>query len=192
MPDTAESVKRLDDSIRVGIGNGMRATLATGNLLTGAKYVSIDYYEGAPEAEMGEYLGYSTIPTIASGLGQIEQRLAAVLDKVQQLPLEVTVAKGNQALSTLDETLTSLNTLLKSSDTQGLPGELEATLAELRHTIGGLSPESELYQSLSSSMSKLNKSLANLEALTRTLATQPNAVVLPSDPKRDPVPEARQ
>ena len=47
----------------------------------------------------------------------------------------------------------------------------------------------ELYQSLSSSLLRLNKSLGNLESLTRTLATQPNAAVMPTSAEPDPIPE---
>ena len=73
-----------------------------------------------------------------------------------------------------------------------LPAELEATLEEIRLAVSGLTPDSDLYQSLSSSLLRLNKSLGNLEALTRTLASQPNAAVMPSSAKPDPVPEVSQ
>jgi hypothetical protein len=58
--------------------------------------------------------------------------------------------------------------------------------------VSGLAPDSDLYQSLNSSLLRLNKSLGNLEALTRTLAAQPNAAVMPSSAKPDPIPEVTQ
>ena len=192
MPDTAESVANLAESIRSGVTNGMRASMETGNLLTGAKFISIDFFEGVEPAQLGRFLTYDTIPTISTGLGQIEQKVTALLDKVNALPLEATVDRGNTALATLNESLASLNEILESKGVKELPAELDATLAEIRRAVGGLSPESELYQSLSSSLSRLNRSLGNLDSLTRTLANQPNAVILPSGPEPDPVPEVRQ
>ena len=67
--------------------------------------------------------------------------------------------------------------------------EVSATLEEIRLAVSGLTPDSDLYQSLSSSLLRLNKSLGNLETLTRTLATQPNAAVMPTSAEPDPIPE---
>jgi paraquat-inducible protein B len=167
----------------------MRATLQTGNLISGAKLIGLDYYEDAEPATEGEYAGYPTIPTVATGFGQLEQRLAAVLEKVDALPLEDTVATANAALGNLNDNLQSLEKILDAQSTQQLPAELEATLEEIRLAVSGLAPDSDLYQSLSSSLLRLNRSLGNLEALTRTLATQPNAAVMPTSAEPDPIPE---
>ena len=187
-----DSIELFQDAIRSGVPKGMRASLETGNLLTGARYIGIDYYEGLEPATHGEYEGYPTIPSIPSGMGQIEKNLNAVLAKIQALPLETTVERSNEALASLDATLESLHGILESDGIQQLPAEVEATLAEVRSVVNGLSPDSELYQSLNSSLAKLNRSLANLESLSRTLAEQPNAAVMPSKSTPDPMPEVRQ
>jgi paraquat-inducible protein B len=192
MPDSEESVEFMNQAIIKGIENGMRASLESGNLLTGAKYISVDYFLGAGPAEMGEFVGYPTIPTVASGLGQLQHQLSTILDKVNALPLEDTVASANSAMASLNANLQSLQKILDSQGTRQLPGEMAATLEEIRLAVSGLTPDSDLYQSLSSSLLRLNRSLGNLEALTRTLASQPNAAVMPSSAKPDPVPEVSQ
>jgi paraquat-inducible protein B len=141
---------------------------------------------------MGEFVGYPTIPTVASGLGQLQHQLSTILDKVNALPLEDTVASANSAMASLNANLQSLQKILDSQGTRQLPGEMAATLEEIRLAVSGLTPDSDLYQSLSSSLLRLNRSLGNLEALTRTLASQPNAAVMPSSAKPDPVPEVSQ
>ncbi len=55
--------------------------------------------------------------------------------------------------------------------------------------LSNLSPDSRAGQSLNSSLLSLNRTLGNLESLTRTLSGQPNAVLLPSTPVPDPIPE---
>jgi paraquat-inducible protein B len=189
MADTAASVEFLHEAIRRGVTNGMRASLESGNLLTGAKYISVDYFPGAGPSATSEFAGYPTIPTVASGLGQLQYQLSAVLDKVNDLPLEDTVASANAALSSLNDNLESLGKILAARSTQELPAELEATLEEIRIAVSGLAPDSELYQSLDSSLSRLNNSLGNLETLSRTLAAQPNAAIMPSTSEPDPIPE---
>lgn len=192
LPDRASSIKLLQDTLEQGVANGMRASLETGSLLTGAKYVNMDIYEGVEEASLGSFMEYTTIPSIETGLGQMEQKLTSVLDKINALPLENTVGKANTALATLNQTLASLDTILESQSTRQLPQQLDATLRELRETLNGLSPNSEAYQSISSSLLRLNRTMGNLESLTRTLSGQPNAAVMPSDPTPDPIPEVRK
>lgn len=191
MPDRPESVKFLQENIKQGVPNGLRASMETGSLLTGAKYIGMDYFEDAEPASLGEFEGYTTIPTISTGLGQIEQKLTAVLDKINDLPLEDTVGSANAALANLDRTLASLNTVLSDQSTQQLPAELDQTLEDLQGALKGFSPESEAYQSIQSSLLRLNRTLGNVESLTRTLSGQPNAALLPSDPKPDPIPEVK-
>ncbi len=190
LTDEPASLDLLTRNIKVGVTNGMRASLATGNVLSGAKYIAIDYYyDDAGEASVGSFLDYMTIPTVSTGLGQIEQKLTNVLDKINALPLETTVNRANTAIATLDETLNSLRVILASQSTRQLPAQLDATLRDLQTTLKGLSPESEVYQSINSSLIRLNRTMGNLETVTRTLSSQPNAAVMPSDQQPDPVPE---
>ncbi|MEH6637396.1 MAG: intermembrane transport protein PqiB [Halioglobus sp.] len=192
LSDQASSVESMHQSIVYGVQNGMRASLETGSLLTGAKYISINYFDGAEEASMGEFMKYRTIPAIETGLGQIEQKLNAVLDKINALPLEDTMSGANTAIATLNQTLASLHTILESQSTQQLPEQLDKTLQDLRNALQGFSPESEAYQSINSSLLRLNRTLGNMESLTRTLSGQPNAALMPSSPLPDPIPEAQQ
>ena len=189
LPDKPQSVEFLKTAIETGVENGMRASLETGNLLSGAKVVSIDYFNDVEPASIGELLDYTSMPSIETGLGQIEQKLNAVLDKINKLPLEDTVGEANAAIASLNGTLVSLNSVLESQSTQELPEQLDKTLQDLRGTLKSFSPESEVYQSIQSSLLRLNRTLGNMESLTRTLSGQPNAAILPSDPIPDPIPE---
>jgi paraquat-inducible protein B len=189
LPDTPESVDFMKRAIVEGVSNGMRASLESGNLLTGAKYITVDYFPGAGPGETSEFFDYPTIPTVASGLGQLQYQLSAILDKVNALPLEATVANANAALGNLNDNLVSLEKILAAGSTQQLPADLQATLEEIRLAVSGLAPDSELYQNLGSSLLRLNNSLGNLETLTRTLASQPNAAIMPSSDTPDPIPE---
>ena len=192
LPDTAESVEFLNRAIIEGVSNGMRASMESGNLLTGAKYITVDYFPGAGAGEIDKFADRPTIPTVSSGLGQLQYQLSAVLDKVNALPLEDTVASANSAMASLNANLQSLQRILDAQSTQQLPADLEATLDEIRGAVSVLSPDSELYQSLGSSLLRLNRSLGNLESLTRTLASQPNAAIMPSSADPDPIPEVTQ
>jgi paraquat-inducible protein B len=189
MPDDESSIEDLNSAIRAGVANGMRATLETGSLLTGAKFVNIDYYEGVEPAEIGSFFEYPTLPSLETGLGQLEQKLNALLDKINDLPIDHTVAEANNAIATLNDTLESLNRVVEDQGTQDLPAQLNETLRDLQSVMEGFSSDSGAYQSINSSLLRLNRTLGNMESLTRTLNDKPNAVVFPSSTPPDPVPE---
>ena len=90
-PDSPAGVETMKQAISNAVGNGLRASLSTGNLLTGSLYVAMDYFPSAEDAEVGSYAGRTTIPTIASGIEGISQKLTMFLDKLNELPLEDTV-----------------------------------------------------------------------------------------------------
>lgn len=182
LSDTKASLTIVEETIRLGVGNGLRASMERGNLLTGAQYINIDYYPAAEEADLGTFMQYTTIPTIETGLAQLEEKVTSILDTINALPLADTVA-------TLNQNLVSLQSILDNQSTQELPTHLDQTVQELRAVIGSLSPNSDAAQTLDSSLLSLNRTLANLESLTGTLSRQPSAVIFPSSPEVDPIPE---
>jgi paraquat-inducible protein B len=192
LPDSPEGLQILEEAILTGVRNGMRATLETGNLLTGAKYVGVDYYPNVEgEAEAGQWGDYTTIPAITGGFDHVMVKVNSILDKIDRAPIEETLVNANDAIAQLDKALVGLQEILNSDDTQQLPADLSKTLDELRQTLDGLSPGSELYQNVNSSMRQLNRTLNNVESLTRTLSGQPNAAIMPANLPPDPQPEAR-
>lgn len=192
LPDDEGSIARMRDAVKVGVGNGMRASMGSGNLITGAKYISIDFFTDAKPDTQSTFLGYTTIPTVETGLAQLEQKVNSILDTIDALPLAETMDSANTTIESLNQNLASLQSILENQSTQQLPSNLDKTLRELQEAISTLAPNSQAYQSLSSSLLSLNRTLANLESLTRTLSEQPNAVVLPSNPRPDPIPEVSQ
>ena len=185
LPDSTDSVQILQFAVSTGVPNGMRATMETGNLLTGAKYIGIDYFPVDEEAQLDEWGGYTEIPTIDGGFDQILVKVNELLDKFNALPLDKTVGNANEALAELDKTLAGLSKILDNKDTQALPGEL-------RKMLDGLSPDSPLYQNINNTLQQLNRTLGNVESLTRTLSGQPNAAIMPSTLPQDPIPEAKR
>jgi paraquat-inducible protein B len=110
----------------------MRVSLTTPSLLTGAQIVSIDFYDDVPAAELGEFEGYPTIPTVASGIGQLEHRISTLLDKMNSLPLDKTVSSVNLAVEELNRTLVVLRNILEVDSFHTIPVEVEGTLAAVR------------------------------------------------------------
>lgn len=182
-PDTEDGISLLQDALERGVEGGMRATLSTGNLLTGSLYVAFDMYPDQPKASLGDYAGRTTIPTIESGLGGLEQRVAALLDKINDLPLDQTLAE-------LQGTLASLNQVLAGDGMQSLPSSMDATLKQLQQTVASFSGDSELQSRLLPTITELDRTLASLREVLDTIAEQPNALIFNRAQRDDPRPPA--
>jgi len=164
MGDSAEAIELMSRRIEAGVRNGLRATLSTGNLLTGSLYVSLDFYPDEAPAELGSFAGHTTIPSIPSGLEGIQVQLTSLLDKLNAMPLEDVAASANRTVQELERTMAELRMLLASDQLRSLPVSLEASLAELDRT------------------------LQSIEDLATTLGDQPSSLVFPREPERDPEP----
>ncbi len=176
--DTQAALERTRKNLAGGVEAGMRASLQSGNLLTGALYVSLDYYDDVPQESMGEIAGYPSIPTVSTGLQRIERQVSTMLTKINDLPLEVTVAELNRNLRAVRRTL-------ESDSVQQLPASLEQTLLEVENALQSLSPDSATIQ-------ELNQTLREVQALSRTLNEQPSSIIYSKPVRPDPEPgEAR-
>jgi paraquat-inducible protein B len=182
-PDTEEGVERLRTTVERAVEGGMRASLTSGNLITGSLYIAFDVFPDEPPTELGDYMEWPEIPTVASGLSGIERRITSLLDKINQLPLDQTVAE-------LQGTLASLNSVLAGEGMQSLPSSMDATLKELQKTVASFSDESELQSRLLPTITALDQTLTSLREVLDTLAEQPNALIFNRAPREDPRPPA--
>jgi len=192
LPDKAASVDLLRGAIADSVDNGLRGSLEIGNLITGARYINVDYYPDVQPASVGSFLDYSVIPTVDTGLGHLQKQVSSIVEMLAELPLDQTVAEVNRAITSLDDLLVSADQLLEKQGAQQLPGKLAATLEELTTTLRGLSSGSEVHEQLQSALLRLNRTLDNFEAASGTLAAKPNALVLPSRRAPDPEPKVTE
>ncbi|MEM8564097.1 MAG: intermembrane transport protein PqiB [Pseudomonadota bacterium] len=195
--DTRELVQQMSSNVENGVAQGLRASLQTGNLITGQLYVSFDFYDDVEPVAPQEFDGYTVLPTIPTGLGQLEKQVGDLLDKVNALPLDSLLVSADSSLQTLDGTLASLTgtldslqTILDEESTQLMPDEINKTLSEIRQAVSALAPDSESGQSLNEAILELNRTLRNLEQFTRTLSAKPNSLIFSSDVPADTIPEA--
>lgn len=135
MPDTRESVEHMHSIFTQGIKYGMRANIGSGSLITGAKVVEFEYREEAPAAEIGEFAGYPTIPTVVTGLGDLEDKVSALLEKANSLPLEQTVNSVNLVVAELNQAVKAIRGILEQQEMRKIPDEVLTTLESLRAVI---------------------------------------------------------
>ncbi|MFP4137001.1 MAG: intermembrane transport protein PqiB [Halomonas sp.] len=177
---------------------GLRATLKSGNLLTGAMFVDLNFQRDLEgEYEPLTFVDQRVFPTTSGGFALIESQITDLLAKLNDLEVEPLLEGLDRNLGSSEATLaevralsTSLRELVEQPDTRKVPTNLNATLAELRDTLEGVSPESAAYQELVGAVERLERLMRDLQPAARTLSDNPRALLFESLEAEDPVPRA--
>jgi paraquat-inducible protein B len=197
--DTVGSKKELEKIVGQAVTNGLRASLSSGNLLTGSLYVALDFFADAAPTELTVINGQTVFPTVNSGFAQIEQQVSQVLRKLQALPLENSLASATAAMEsvittveTAEQTLQSVNSVLDDPSVKTLPSNVEKALIELTAVLNGVAPGSQVYIELNNALDELSEALRNTRALSATLEAEPTRLLFPSEVDRDLIPKGNE
>lgn len=179
-------------------GLGLRASLKSGSLITGAMFVDLNFQRDLAEQYIPEqFSDRNVFPTVAGGFAQIQAQVTDLLDKLNGLEVEPLLAGLDRNLQASESVLNevrdvsaSINQLLNDPETQAIGGNLNTTLSELRNTLQGLSPSSPAYQDLTTAIERLDRLMRDLQPLTRTLNENPRALLFDNLDTQDPIPRA--
>ncbi len=200
-----EDIKDQGQVLAESVRRGLRAKLSTGSLLTGALFIDLDFIPAAAPAELTRIGDFDVIPTESSGLALLQDKVNAILAKLEALPLESTLTKfGNAAdeiavtvkdvRGTLDEAeamLAEAKKLLASDNTQNLTAELEATLKEVRSSVESLGPQGAVQGDLSRTLDELRSALRSFKTLSDSIEEKPNSLLFGREGSGDPKPRAK-
>jgi paraquat-inducible protein B len=140
------------------VERGARALLKTGNLLTGALYVSIEMVPDAPTATVDWSQTPPRLPTQSGQLEAIEANVASIIKKIDAMPLEQIGTDLRNAIVELDRTLASARGTLGTADQL-------------------IAPNSTLVTGLDNTMDELNRAARSLRVLMDYLERHPEALL---------------
>ena len=172
-----ESLKRS----QLFVEKGMRGQLRTGNLLTGQKYVAIDFFPNAPKVKVDTSKKPIEIPTLPEALEDVEATVASILKKLDQVQYEQIGTDVRKAMATLDEVLKSTDRLLQRLDAE-LVGETRSTLQAARSAIERadrsiIAPDAALQEDVREALRELARAADALRALADLLERQPESLI---------------
>ena len=140
------------------VAHGMRAQLQTGNLVTGARYVNLDFFPEAPEATIDWSQQPPQLATAPGELEAIEASLVGIIKKIDAFPIEALGADVRKAVSDLDSMLISARGTLDNA------GSL-------------MGPDSALSADLRSSLAEVSRAARSLRVLADFLERHPEALI---------------
>ncbi|MBS0969801.1 MULTISPECIES: intermembrane transport protein PqiB [Yersiniaceae] len=187
----------MEAALKDALQRGMRASLKSGNLLTGALYIDLDFYPNEKAWKGPRKLGgYELLPTTSGGLAQIQQKVMMTLDKINALPLNPlieeatqTLAQSKRTLAETQRTMASLNKITSSKEMQNLPADMQKTLLELNRSMKGFQPGSPAYTKMVADMQRLDQVMRELQPVLRTINDKSNALVFEASESPDPQPK---
>ncbi|MCU0117694.1 MlaD family protein [Pseudomonas sp. B2M1-30] len=169
-PDDEAAAVRL---IGTFIDNGLRAQARNGNLLTGQLYISLDFYPKAEKVVFDPTARPPSIPTIPGSLEQLQEKLQAMVDKINKLPVE-------RIAGNLDSNLVELRKGLTQFNAKTLPG-VSTTLADVSKTLQSatstLAEDSPQREQLTQTLDELGRMSRSLRELSDYLGRHPESLI---------------
>ena len=159
---------------------GLRAQLRSVNLLTGKRYVALDYFADAPRARLDPRREPLELPVVVSTMPDLEAKLASLLAKLDRLPLESIGADLKNALETLDQTMKNVD--------KTLPG-VQTTLEEARRAIASvdrlatnadttlIGPNAPAQQELRDALQEVTAAARALRVLADSIERHPESLI---------------
>ena len=147
--DFKEPIEAANDLVR----QGLRATLQSGNLITGQMIVALEFKPNAPPAEVTVENGEIVMPTASGGgFGGLEDAANQLLQKVDQIPFD-------EIGQNLNQTLEGVNTIANGAELKAalvaMTAALQSTQDVMRRFDAGAGP----------AIKRLPEIAANLEGL---------------------------
>ncbi len=154
--------RKMIDSL---VSHGVRAQLKTGNLLTGAVYVSLDFFPGAPPATVDWSQKPVQLPTTPGQLEATEATVENIIKKLDKVQFQEIGDDLHKAITELDKTLVTAQ------------GTLASARGTLDNTTSLTAPDSSQIQQLDSTLQEVSRAARSMRVLADYLERHPEALV---------------
>lgn len=162
------------------VANGLRARLKTANLLTGLQAVDFELLEDAEPARVVMGDRYPELPTASGSLDAITSRVARIVDRVDQIPIESIGKNLDEVLMTLRGTLAEVETLAGSANSDLMPslaGSLEKLEATLDSADGMMAPDAAIPREIERLVIDLSEAARAIRLLAERLEEHPEELL---------------
>jgi len=193
--ENERSLEQAKKDIISLLQKGLHGRIETGSLLTGSKYITLQYEAGLTTT-IKHFNGYNVIPTLDDQFDQIISRFSELLDKLNQLPLkklfnttDITLKQVEDTLKNVGQASAQLEVLLKQSTDENLIGNINAVLTNIKKLSASFSAGSQTSQVLNGTLRAMQDSLNELKPLLIQLNQKPDSLIFGRKPEKDIEPQ---
>jgi paraquat-inducible protein B len=154
------------------VEHGVRAQLRSGSLITGALFVTFDFFPDAPPAAIDWSQQPVRLPTAPGQLEVIEASATSILRKVDEIPFKAIGDDLHETIVELDRTLVSARGALDSAR-----GALDSGQGTLDSANKLIEPASGLGPQLISTLEEVSRAARALRTLMDYLERHPEALL---------------
>jgi paraquat-inducible protein B len=178
MDEVSDGASRaLVDSL---VAHGMRAEIKTGSLLTGQKYVAMDFHTEVPPDHVGWDAHPAVFPTTPGALDEIQDSVGSIAKKLDKVPFDQISARLMTTMDTLDDTLKNADRMVRQIDGTIAP-QITATLQEaqgaMKNAKDVLAQNAPLQSDLRATLLQLSRAAKSVSALVDYLERHPESLL---------------
>lgn len=171
--------------LQQAIAHGLKAQLRTANILTGQRFVALDFIPQTSNPRTPEVLPAGQIPTVPGGLEDLQLALTDLAKKLDKIPFDAIAQDLRATMASLQRTLDQTEKVMALVNTQVAP-QLTQTLAQAKEAMAAatqlLSSNAPAQQDLREALRQLSRTAESLREVTDMIQRHPE-VLLRGKPK---------
>lgn len=164
------------------VERGLRAQLRSANLLTGQRYIAIDFFPEHRGEQVATTLGggQREIPTVRDAFGELQAQVARIAKRLEEVPFERLAGDLRRTLDAVEGVARSVETAVGGLTRELLPSTRQ-TLEETRRAVQDvralLQQDAPLPQDVRGAMHDLSRAADAIRQLADTLERQPESLL---------------
>jgi paraquat-inducible protein B len=155
------------------VAQGLRGQLRVGSVLTGQRYVALDFFPHVPAASIDTRRTPVELPTVPDTIEELQNQLANIVNRLDRVPFEEIGFNLNRALA-------NAKSLFQQIDTELVP-QARTTLASAEQSFNAanatLRQDSPMQSDVHQALTELRRTLATLSALSDYLEQHPESLM---------------
>ncbi len=183
LKDLKEETVEIRERMNKMIASGLHGFISSGNLLTGSKFIEIQYVDNTESKEQF-FNGYQVIPTAASEIDNLLQKLDNIFASLDQLPLDDLVGNASHAMKEMKTAMvdfsaasTQVDKFLDNAEGKAMVANVNKTLRSIEGLAKGFSEGSKTHQDIRTMLQALEGALKELTPVLAQLNHQPNSLL---------------
>jgi paraquat-inducible protein B len=183
LKDVKEETVEIKERMNKMIASGLHGFISSGNLLTGSKFIEIQYVEDSMSSQQ-YFSGYQVIPTAASEIDNLLQKLDNIFASVDQLPLDDLVINAKDAMKEMKIAMqdfsaasSEVDRFLDNHEGKAMIANINQTLRSIEGLANSFSEGSKTHQDIRLMLQSLESTLRELTPVLSQLNHQPNSLL---------------
>jgi paraquat-inducible protein B len=184
----AEVSKKDVKLTEILIEKGLRATVALGSLVTGMKYVELDFHPDAPPQQIAYGGDYPVFPTNPAPLEETTKSISQILKDIKKIRFEQIGDELHQTVQAARKTLEQTELMFSKVNEKTVPSiddaikQLNETMVDIEHVFGS---DSALSYDLNKVLDELAVTIRAWRELTESVERDPQSLLFGRKDKGD-------